>query len=178
MNDPGWTEADYADGLAETEKASKGWQKDGRLCLCGHPAKAHASVSTSDDPVVQAAKNEGIERCKFARMVCPCKAFTPAVSVDDPRVGMFKTQGPGAKHALQKAVSKARDKGQTVEWDPDVLHCMYPPGCTEEHPGKLSIANVNPHTRRVSTWAEGYNLMLCEKHYQELGGTVVEHDRH
>ena len=164
MSDPLWTAEDEAETRKRMEKPATP-QKDGRLCMCGHLARAHSSQSTRNDQTTLYYRNKGEEHCAYARMSCPCVRFTEAVTVDDPRVGTFKTVGPGPDHALQKAVVKARDQEQNVVFNPQVLFCAV---CKKEGV-HLTVANLDVH-QRVSNRPEGVNVFLCDWHYSEKGG--------
>ena len=60
--------------------------KDGRICVCGHPARCHTSQTNSDSILHERAREAGEDRCYQTRMSCECRAFYPVIDVSDSRV--------------------------------------------------------------------------------------------
>ncbi len=90
--------------------------KDGRVCICGHPARCHTSQTNSDNPMHDMARERGEDHCYQTRMACACAGFEPVISVNDSRVFRFKTKGPGVDHALSQGMFAVRKKQGTIEY--------------------------------------------------------------
>jgi hypothetical protein len=126
---------------ADRKLLSKPAERDGRICLCGHPMGRHTSVA-------------GITLCKPTRMECPCRASRAVLECDDVRPFLRKTSGAGAMHALGRGIAAASERGKTVTW----LVEMKCDRCKKE--GKLSPV---PVTKQGSASNEptGYDALLC-----------------
>jgi hypothetical protein len=121
--------------------------RDGRICVCGHPAKRHNIYS-------------GIVSCSPTRLVCPCKKLKPVVETSDTRVFLRKTRGAGPSHALAQGIFAASKKGHSVEW----LIEMKCDKCGTE--GKVSPVAVSQQGV-VMYEATGFDVLLCQKCREE-----------
>jgi len=130
----------------ETEEAAKaisteGYDRDGRICACGHPIKRHAIYG-------------GMTSCTPTRLVCPCKASRPVLDVSDTRVFLRKTRGQGSLHALAQGLFAALKAGHKVEW----LVEQKCDKCGTE--GKVSPVAVSQQGVTMNE-ATGYDALLC-----------------
>lgn len=133
---------------ADAEVIRNKRERDGRICLCGHPMTRHEIVL-------------GMNVCKPTRMECPCKKARAVVETNDTRSFLRKTAGSGPLHALGRGMQAAVVAGKDVTWvvDPICDRC----GAED----KLSPVAVNQ--RGVATdEATGYDALLCRKCRQEV----------
>lgn len=86
--------------------------RDGRVCICGHPAKCHSSLAGYDNPAHSHALSNGGEVCIQTRVYCECKKFEPVIEVADSRLFKFKTVGVGIDHALAQGMAATRRKAR------------------------------------------------------------------
>jgi hypothetical protein len=68
--------------------------KDGRVCVCGHSTKRHR-------------ESAGRWLCSANRGGCMCRENRPVIQVDNARIFLRKTVGPGAFHALSQGMADA-----------------------------------------------------------------------
>ena len=120
---------------------SKPSERDGRICLCGHPVGRH-TIAT------------GITYCKPSRMECPCKSCRPVIESDDVRPFLRKTGGAGRQHALGRGMAAAMEKGIHFEWTID-MECDR---CHEQ--GRLSPVPVTQNGTATQE-ATGFDALLC-----------------
>ena len=117
-------------------------ERDGRVCLCGHPVARHTVIG-------------GVVYCKPSRMECPCKKTRPVLESNDTRKFLRRTVGAGAMHALTLGIVSAIQSGKSAEWVVD-LKCDR---CGADD------ANVVPvpvtQTGRAATYATGFDALLC-----------------
>jgi hypothetical protein len=88
---------------ANEEARASYWERDGRVCACGHAFNRH-SIATAGTV------------CVPTKMQCPCKSFKPVIEVQDTRDFLRKTTGPGPLHALGRGIATALVKGHWVKW--------------------------------------------------------------
>lgn len=138
-----------AEEAVETdERLTRKPSRDKRICLCGHAVNKHST-------------DAGLVMCTPSRYNCPCKNIRPVVEVEDTRLFLRKTSGPGAEHALTRglAASFSADKG--VEWieTPKCDKC----GVEATPAGDVRILPVAvTEYKTVSYEATGYDALLCE----------------
>jgi hypothetical protein len=77
-----------------------------RVCLCGHPIKAHI-----DDAL-----------CSPTRIDCHCRTLRPVIEVDDTRNFVFKTRG-FREHALMSGMSRTTMSDKKWKWLPGEPRC-------------------------------------------------------
>jgi hypothetical protein len=130
---------------------SEGYDRDGRICMCGHPMKRHNEYS-------------GIMSCSPTRLVCPCKKSRPVIDVSDTRVFLRKTRGPGSLHALAQGILAAGKAGHKVEWL--IEHKCDKCGVD----AKVSPVAVTQHGAIVDE-ATGYDALLCVQCREGLGSS-------
>lgn len=94
------------------ERRSAQKDRDGRVCICGHPAKCHSSLAAYGNPIHEHALARGGEVCIQTRVYCECKQFEPVIEVADSRLFKFKTRGHGAEHALAQGIAAVRRKAR------------------------------------------------------------------
>jgi len=128
---------------ADAALISRPAERDGRVCVCGHPVARHTQVS-------------GLTFCKPTRMECPCKSVRTVLESDDVRPFLRKTEGAGALHALGRGIAAAVSKGIKVNWV-DKLVCDR---CKAET--KLSPVPVTQRGIAVNH-ATGFDALLCEE---------------
>jgi hypothetical protein len=132
----------------ETEEAAKaisteGYDRDGRICVCGHPMKRHAVYG-------------GMTSCTPTRLVCPCKSARPVLDVSDTRVFLRKTRGSGSLHALAQGLFAAIKANHKVDW----LVEQKCDKCGIE--GKVSPVAVSQRGV-IMEEATGFDALLCVK---------------
>ena len=116
-------------------------ERDGRICLCGHPTSRHTIAN-------------GLVFCKPTRMECPCKKVRAVVESSDVRPFLRKTEGSGPMHALGRGLAAAITKGLDVAW----LIEKKCDRCGTEGP----VAPVPVTQRGISTSsATGFDALLC-----------------
>lgn len=142
-------------------------KKDPRICVCGHPARAHSSEGVTADAVEKRKYNQHV--CRYARMACPCAKFIEVVKCDDVRLFTFRTSGIDANHALFKGVSRAKEKDVEFEWSDLSLTACVECGITT---GPRHIVALNDRGR-VSRDPGAFNVFLCQDHFIERGGAQV-----
>lgn len=133
----------------EAEKAlTPGRERDGRICICGHPITRHVLVA-------------GLVFCKPTRMECPCKEQRIVLDTSDTRSFLRKTEGQGPLHALGRGLQTAINAGHKVEW----LVEMQCDRCGEQGP----VAPVAVSQRGVAMdIPTGYDKLLCRKCRTEI----------
>lgn len=120
---------------------SKPAERDGRICLCGHPVGRHTQAG-------------GIVFCKPTRMECPCKSVRAVLDTDDVRPFLRKTEGAGTMHALGRGLAAAVNKNKKVTWLVDMV-CDR---CKAE--GPVSPVPVTQRGVAMSK-ATGFDALLC-----------------
>jgi hypothetical protein len=135
--------------LEEAQQADKNLienpvsDRDGRICICGHPVARHTNVS-------------GLVYCKPTRMECPCKAIRAVVEANDIRPFLRKTSGQGPLHALGRGLQACVVKEVEVNW----LIEMKCDRCKKEAP--LSPVPVTQRGISVNH-ATGFDALLCRE---------------
>jgi hypothetical protein len=128
---------------ADKELLSKPSERDGRICVCGHPVARHLNSG-------------GIVYCKPTRMECPCKSVRSVLESSDVRPFLRKTNGPGTMHALGRGLASAIEKGNKVSWLVD-MQCDR---CGKE--GPVSPVPVT-QTGFSTAYPTGYDKLLCSE---------------
>ena len=133
---------------ADNDMRQRPAERDGRVCLCGHPMARHTSIS-------------GLVICKPTRMECPCKNQRAVLEADDVRPFLRKTGGSGPMHALGRGMAAATTKGIKFAW-------LVEPVCDRcKKQGPLSPVPVTQ--RGISTsQATGFDALLCAECRQEV----------
>lgn len=119
--------------------------RDRRICLCGHAVNKH-DVSS------------GLVQCIPSAYRCPCKNIEPVLQVEDTRLFLRKTNGPGLEHALVRGMAASSQQGKEVKW-------IETPAC--KACGKTSSeSRITPTSvtefGQVSYSATGFDALLCE----------------
>lgn len=134
--------------------------KDGRVCICGHPARCHTSQTNSDSPLHEMARAKGEDHCYQTRMACSCAAFEPVIEVSDSRVFRFKTKGPSLDHALAQGMFAARKKGKTITYL-DTFKCR---GCgTTENLRPIAYNVLNGRIVGEAMSDTPWNALVCDE---------------
>jgi len=128
--------------LFESDK----YDRDGRICLCGHPMKRHANYGAGST-------------CSPSRLICPCKKSRPVIETSDTRVFLRKTRGSGSGHALAQGILAAKGK-HDITW----LVEMKCDKCEAE--GKVSPVAVSQRGT-IMDEATGFDALLCQKCREE-----------
>lgn len=117
--------------------------RDGRVCVCGHPVARHTNVS-------------GLVYCKPTRMECPCKSVRAVLDAADIRPFLRKTSGQGPLHALGRGLQACVTKEIEVRW----LIDMQCDRCKAKGP----VSPVPVTQRGISVnHATGYDALLCRE---------------
>lgn len=119
-------------------------RRDRRVCLCGHGVARH-----SDE--------YGAVQCRSNKWNCKCKKIQPVLEVQDTRLFMRKTEGPGAFHALNRGIVSAAAKEHEMSWIEGALVC-HKCGDTE---AKVTVVPVS-QAGIVQDYDTGYNAFLCD----------------
>lgn len=157
----GWSkdEIDAAKASAEAHAP----RRDGRVCICGHPAKTHSGEGESD--VQKALHAAGRDQCRYGRMKCPCAEFEPVLDSSNVRSFTFKTTGVGPDHALSRGIMSAVEKGAEVEWTITPV-CKWP-DCQSAPGSRVTVVAVSQYGKR-STSPEPLNGFFCDEHLAGL----------
>jgi hypothetical protein len=140
---------DFSEEEAEQqarEFESDKYDRDGRICICGHPMKRHTSFN-------------GMTTCSPSRLICPCKKSRPVIESSDTRVFLRKTRGSGSSHALAQGILAARGKHE-ITW----LIEMKCDKCGAE--GKISPVAVS-QAGIIKDEPTGFDVLLCQKCREE-----------
>ncbi len=143
--------------------------RDKRVCICGHPASAHATQNPNAS-IADAWKRMKRDKCKTGKTTCPCDGFIEILESEKMNHFVFRTTTGGQNgHALYRGVAKALSEGKTVTWtNANALQCLI---CSRTEP-PLYIAAMTLGGR-VSEEPQPKNVFLCEQHYVDQGGTTV-----
>lgn len=145
------------DEVREADETLRGRPKerDGRICICGHPVNRHTVTS-------------GVVLCKPTRMECPCRKVRPVLDVSDTRAFLRKTAGPGPEHALSRGLRGLTDGRQgaggaerSAEWVVD-LECDRCGGNTRVVPAPVTSSGNVVHE------PTGYDALLCAECLAEV----------
>lgn len=131
------------------EKLKEKTTRDSRICICGHAVNKHLQTN-------------GIVMCTPSRMVCPCKNVRPVIEVEDTRLFLRKTTGPGFEHALVRGMAALAQAGKEARWleDPKCDRCS-----TTE--GRIVPVPITTG-KSVAYEATGRDALLCEKCMEEI----------
>jgi hypothetical protein len=110
----GTTPEELHAGVVKAKQASK--ERDGRICICGHPAKCHTSEAGEASAVHFAMKASGRNKCFPGRQSCPCRKFVGVLIASDVRKFMHRTTGPGPGHALTKGIDSGAQSHISMSW--------------------------------------------------------------
>ena len=83
-------------------------KRDGRVCICGHGVGRHHETA-------------GRQTCNPSAMKCPCRTFRSVLEVEDSRVFLRETLGPGKLHALSRGIAASFELGKKVSWTIDLI---------------------------------------------------------
>lgn len=150
----GLRDEDLEETRETMRRASRRSERDGRVCLCGHPMRRHHNTY-------------GLQTCEPSRMRCECARALAVLEVSDTRPWIAKTEGPGVLHALLKgfvaAQSAASRSGKeiTAEWVVEVS-CH---GCGSSEdvvPASVDAAGM------ISDKSEKLNVLACGKCIEKM----------
>lgn len=119
--------------------------RDRRICLCGHGVVRH-----SDE--------YGKVQCRANKWNCKCKEIRPVLVVEDTRLFMRKTEGPGAFHALNRGILSASAKGHEMDWIEGALVCDK----CESSEARVTVVPVTM-SGVIQDTDTGYNAFLCDE---------------
>jgi hypothetical protein len=138
-----------ADEAIETDRRLKSKpRRDPRICICGHAVNKHVPESGA---------------CEPTKYKCPCRHVHAVITVDDTRLFLRKTTGPGSEHALVRGMAALAEAGKDCEWIEGAQVCKK---CGAEGAGRVVPTNsamtvaLNEHS--------AYNMLLCNSCYKEL----------
>jgi hypothetical protein len=133
------------DEAIEADKSQKDRKpRDPRVCLCGHAINRHTTPA-------------GVVYCKPSQLDCDCKKIEAVIEVEDTRLFLRKTNGPGLEHALIRGMSALADAGKEAKW-------LVPIECAKckTTEGAIMPAPINIHSSTVANESTGYNALLCQ----------------
>jgi hypothetical protein len=160
----GWTDEKAAE-VAEAITKPAVAKKDVRVCICGHPARAHATQGLDKQLALEYTRR-GHEQCKYARMTCPCTKFNEIGTCESTQSFTFKTAGADQDHALVKGMQKARGKGAEFEWTHLEKTVCAKCGKADGERHLVSVTSFG----EVVNFPEKFNMFLCQEHFIEMGG--------
>jgi hypothetical protein len=132
------------------EKLKDRKPRDPRVCLCGHAINKHTTPA-------------GVITCQPSRMYCPCKNIRPVIEVEDTRLFLRKTTGPGVEHALVRGISALAQVGKEARWL-DEIKCDR---CNTTE-GRIMPVPINGASKTVAYEATGLDALLCDKCMEEV----------
>lgn len=135
---------------ATAEARAERGPRDGRICVCGHPATRHIGL-------------QGEMVCKPTRMECPCRAVEVVLETSDTRNFLWRTRGYGADHALAQGLGSAERKGVEYDWVEGVLRCR---ACGAHGVELLPCAVFGNKVRREPARTNG---LLCRECVDRVG---------
>lgn len=125
-------------------------KKDRRVCVCGHAMNRHYEIMS------------GRWACKPSRMDCRCETARAVLEVEDTRVFLRKTNGPGIEHALSRGLAALHFAGKTAEW-------IDGPTCDAcQKSGKQVIPAPISGAKRVAYQETKDNALLCTDCLEKL----------
>jgi hypothetical protein len=125
----------------EMERVTAAAKARGTVCMCGHPSGRHT-------------EEVGVYSCSAGKYTCPCKKLKPVIEVDNARIFLRKTTGPGTQHALAQGMLSAIKAGQEISW-------LIEQKCDKcDVPGAVAPCPVNQRGV-VMDEATGYDVLLC-----------------
>jgi hypothetical protein len=127
---------------------------DKRICLCGHAINKHSTES-------------GVIQCVPSRYYCPCKNIRPVVLVEDTRLFLRKTNGPGAEHALTRGLAASFSADKNVEWITEVKCDKCGVEATPAGDVQISPVAVTEY-KTVSYEATGFDALLYTTCLEEI----------
>jgi hypothetical protein len=138
------------DQAIETDKRLKTKpRRDPRICVCGHAVNKHVPESGA---------------CEPTKYKCPCRHVNPVLTVEDTRMFLRKSTGPGPEHALTRGIAALAEAGRGCDWLEGSKLCF-----------KCTTAGVN--VRAVPTDSTGtkvlydhsqFNILVCDPCYKEM----------
>lgn len=133
---------------ADTRLRTKVKERDGRVCICGHPMNRHMAEA-------------GRWFCTPSRLTCKCSVARPVVETSDTRLFLRKTEGSDVEHALIRGMSAAVVAGKEVEWIEGARVCDR---CKTEDgsSGPVLPVVLTKDGRMVPSGSDtGYYFLLC-----------------
>jgi hypothetical protein len=118
--------------------------RDKRICVCGHSVKVHESF------------DGGFVACTPSRIDCRCKEIRPVIKVEDVRLFIRKTMGPGPEHALSRGMLASIERGHVIEW----IAPRQCDRCGKE--GPISPTAITKSGTVVYDQDTGLNALLCQ----------------
>jgi hypothetical protein len=140
-----------AEEAIEADKSQKDRKpRDARVCLCGHGMNRHTLPA-------------GVVYCKPSQLDCDCKNMRAVIEVEDTRLFLRKTNGPGLEHALVRGMSALANVGKEAKW-------IVPIECDKckTTEGRIMPAPINKASSTVARESTGYNALLCQTCIGEL----------
>lgn len=144
-----------ADEAVEVDKTlTRKPSSDKRICLCGHGVSKHSS-------------DAGVVQCIPARWYCPCKNIRPVIEVEDTRLFLRKTSGPGAEHALTRGMAALYSADKGVEWIIDIKCDKCGIEATPAGDVRITPVAVTEY-KTVAYEATGFDALLCDSCLEEI----------
>lgn len=138
-----------ADEAIETDKRLKTKpRRDPRICICGHAMNKHVPESGA---------------CEPTRYKCPCRNQTAVLTVDDTRLFLRRSTGPGPEHALTRGIAALAEAGKGCDWIEDGGKCMKCEG-TES----IRAVPTDSTGMKVIYDHSQFNIMVCADCYKEM----------
>ena len=123
-------------------------KRDPRICVCGHAVNKHVPESGA---------------CEPTRYKCPCRQMIPVLTVDDTRLFLRRTTGPGAEHALTRGIAALADNDKGCEWIEETHKCFKCGGSEQ-----LRAVPTNQDGTLVKYEHSQYNILVCSGCYGEM----------
>lgn len=123
-------------------------KRDPRICVCGHAVNKHVPESGA---------------CEPTRYKCPCRQMIPVLTVDDTRLFLRRTTGPGAEHALTRGIAALADSDKGCEWIEETHKCFKCGG-----DDKLRAVPTDSEGTKVKYEHSQFNILVCADCYSEM----------
>jgi hypothetical protein len=145
-------------------------RSDPRICVCGHNARSHTSEAVNN-PTHASWRAQGKFYCVPGKQECPCKKFVPVLTSSDPRKFIYKTDGPGARHALAKGIAAAQKVERIkLQWTEGAVCERCKRSASEVRLTPVALG----HDLFESSEPTIYNTLLCDDDRRAVYDMAVE----
>lgn len=143
---------DPEEAVKVDKELSKKKRRDSRVCICGHGANRHI-------------EDNGVWACVPSRLTCTCQGLRPVLEVDDTRMFLRKSSGPGTRHALIRGLTSLIDGGKYATWIEE-LSCDK---CTSTGPGIVPVPfSFSGGVAYSEEEMSGRHAFMCQECLEEI----------
>lgn len=139
---------DADEAIATDKRLKTKPRRDPRVCICGHAMNKHVPESGA---------------CEPTRYKCPCRMATPVLTVDDTRLFLRRSTGPGPEHALTRGIAALAEAGKSCDWIETGGKCMK---C--ESTEAIRAVPTDSTGMKVIYDHSAFNIMVCVDCYKEM----------